>query len=113
MSEQMKVTKHQEYYDRVKKHPDAIVLDVGEAHPIIISQHDQVVTYTDYSEECKTIYYTFEYVKKHLKELKACDCMGCRSAVTAYRLNKKARRGATPEEINALLPNGWTREWQQ
>jgi len=99
----------QELYDRVKKHPDAIVNDVGEKHPVIISETDAVFTLTDGSKVSKTIYFTFEYVKKHLQELKRCDCEGYQSAVAAYRVNKKAMRGGKPEEI---VPSYWTRVYE-
>jgi hypothetical protein len=100
----------QELYNRVKKHPDAIVRDVGESHPIIISETDMVLTYKDGSQGHKTVYTTFEYVKKHLKELKACPCEACQAAIASYRHNKKViralKRGATPEDV----PDGWIRE---
>jgi hypothetical protein len=40
----------QELYDRVKKHPDAIVKDVGEKHPFIIHEADMVCELVDGSK---------------------------------------------------------------
>jgi hypothetical protein len=101
----------QEFYDHVKKDPDAVVMDVGEANPVIISETDYLCKMVDGSTRLKTLYCTFEYVKKHLKELKGCDCEACRSAVASYRVNKKTIRalesGATPAQIDALVPNDW------
>jgi hypothetical protein len=68
-----------------------------------IHRTDYLCKMADGSERIKALYYTFEYVKKHLKELKACDCETCRNVITAYRLNKKAMRGATPEQVQALI----------
>jgi len=100
-------------YDRVKQDPNAIVMDVGEAHPFIIHEAHALCTLKDGSEVTKILYVTFEYVKKHLKELKACDCDACQGAVAAYRVNKKLvsafRRGATPKEALELVPSIWTR----
>jgi hypothetical protein len=105
------MTPIQEFYDCVKKHPDAIVMGVGEPHPFIISETEYVVTYTNGSTGMRTVYLTFEYVKKHLKTLKGCDCEACRNAVAAYQVNKKTMRalksGATPEQVQALVPNDW------
>jgi hypothetical protein len=95
----------QEFYDRVKKHPDAIVKDVGEAHPVIIHEADMLCTLKDGSQVHKTLYVTFEYVKKHLKEFKRCLCEACQGTVVAYRLNKKAMRG---EEVE--IPDSWIRK---
>lgn len=93
----------QELYDRAKQDPNAVVWDVGEKHPFIICETHMHVTYKDGTQGEKMLYLTFEYVKKHLKELKGCNCKACRTAVMAYRLNKKARRGdITPEDVEAL-----------
>jgi hypothetical protein len=97
-------------YDRAKKDPDGIVMDMGEAHPFIISEAHALCTLKDGSQVTRIVYLTFEYVKKHLKELKSCNCEACRDAVAAYRLNKKAMSGATHEEIAALVPDGWILE---
>jgi hypothetical protein len=99
----------QEFYDRAKKNPTAIVMDVGEVDPVIIFEQRMDFTRTDGSQVTKTVYVTFEYVKKHLKEIERCDCETCRGTIAAYRINKKARAGATPEEVEAL---GWTRMWE-
>jgi hypothetical protein len=99
-----------ELYDRAKQDPNAIVMDVGETHPFIISEAHAVVTLKDGSTDTRIVCLTFEYAKKHLKELKACPCEACRDAVAAYRINKKAMRGATPEEVKALIPNSWMLE---
>jgi hypothetical protein len=103
----------QELYDRAKQNPNAVVMDVGEADPFIIHEAHAVVTFKDGIEGNRIIYTTFEYVKKHLKELKACDCDACQGAVAAYRVNKKLvsafRRGATPKEALELVPSIWTR----
>jgi hypothetical protein len=73
-----------------------------------------VVTYEDGSQGFKTMYCTFEYVKKHLKEFKACTCDACQATLASYRINKKSmrmlKRGATPEQIAALVPANWARE---
>jgi hypothetical protein len=102
----------QELYDCVKKDPNAIVMDVGEPHPCIIHEADMVVTYKDGSVGRKTVYTTFEFVKRHLKKLKACDCEGCQGAVASYRVNKKTMRALQRgEEIEALIPDGWVRDY--
>src|SRR6516162_263812 len=92
----------QELYDHAKRNPDAIVLDVGEPDPFIIHEAHLLCTRKDGSQVMKVAYMTFEYAKKHLKELKACGCEGCQGALAAYRVNKKImsafRRGATPKE---------------
>ena len=100
-----------EFYDRAKQDPNAIVLDVGEEHPFIIHEAHAHVTFKDGSQGERVIYATFEYAKKHLKKLKACPCQSCQNLVAAYRLNKKAVRGATPEELEPLIPDSW--EWVQ
>jgi len=104
----------QELYDRVKQDPNAIVLDVGEAHPFIIHEAHMLCELVDGSEAYRVVYTTFEFVKKHLKKMKGCDCEACLGAVAAYRINKKImrafQRGATPEEAEALIPDGWERE---
>jgi hypothetical protein len=100
------MTTSQEFYDRAKKDPNAIVMDVGEVDPVIIFGAETHFTHTDGSQSTKMVYVTFEYVKKHLKELEGCDCETCPRAIAAYRINKKARAGATPEEVEAL---GWKR----
>jgi hypothetical protein len=104
----------QELYDRVKQDPNAIVMDVGEAHPLIIHESHALCTLADGSEVTRVMYLTFEYVKKHLRELKGCDCEGCQGAVAAYHLNKKIirawQRGATSEEVEALIPDSWVQE---
>ena len=41
------MTYFQELYDRVKKHPDAIVMEVGEAHPVIIHEAHALFTLKD------------------------------------------------------------------
>jgi len=92
-----------EFYDRVKKDPNAIVNDVGEPNPFIIHGAHAEVTFKDGSTGHRTVYVTFEFVKRHLKKFKSCPCGACQGAVRSYRLNKKAMRGAiTPEEIEAL-----------
>jgi hypothetical protein len=103
----------QELYDRVKKHPDAIVRDIGEEHPIIISETDMVLTYENGSQGNKTVYTTFEYVKRNLKKLKACPCEACQVAIASYRHNQKAIRALKRGETPADVPNGWVREWEQ
>jgi hypothetical protein len=95
----------QELYDTVKKDPNSIVMDVGEKHPLIISEHDGVYKLADGSTVYRTLYLTLEYVKKHLRELKACPCEACQTTVAAYRLNKKALRA---EEIE--VPKNWVQE---
>lgn len=102
----------QELYDTVKQDPNSMVMDVGEKRPLIISEHDGVFKLADGSTVYRTLYFTFEYVKKHLKEFKSCPCEGCQATVTAYRLNKKALRGRdiTPEEVEAF---GLVRELEQ
>jgi hypothetical protein len=104
------MTTCQEFYDRVKQDPNAIVMDVGEKHPFIIHEAHALVTLKDGSQANRVLYVTFEYVKKHLKKFKACPCKSCQDTVAAYRLNKKAMRGATPLEIEALMPDSWIRE---
>jgi hypothetical protein len=103
-----------ELYDRAKKDPNAIVMDVGEEDPFIIYEAHMLCTLTDGSEVTKIVYTTFEYAKKHLKELRGCCCEGCKGAVAAYHVNKKImralKRGATPEEAHALVPDGWVRD---
>jgi len=94
-----------EFYDRVKQDPTSIVMDVGEKYPLIISEHDAVCKLVDGSKAYRTLYLTFEYVKKHLKELKACPCEACQAAVASYRLNKKILRG---EEVE--IPDNWEEE---
>jgi len=106
------MTTCQEMYDRAKKDPNGIVMDMGEAHSFIISEAHALVTFKDGSQGNRVMYLTFEYVKKHLKEVKGCDCEACRDTVAAYRLNKKAMRGATPEEIAALIPDSWERYYE-
>ena len=98
-----------ELYDRVKQDPNAIVMDVGEKHPLIIHEAHAHVTYKDGTQGEKVVYATFEYVKKHLKKFKACPCASCQNAVEAYRLNKKTMRSAAPEEIQAFIPGDWVR----
>ena len=96
-----------ELYDRVKQDPNAIVMDVGEKHPLIIHEAHAHVTYKDGTQGEKVVYAAFEYVKKHLKELKAGECEACRDAVIAYQINKKAMRG---EDVKALIPDSWMLE---
>jgi hypothetical protein len=94
-----------ELYYRVKQDPNAIVMDVGEPDPVIIHEAHMLVTFKDGTEGRRIVYSTFEYVKKHLKEFKACPCEGCQEAVIAYRVNKKALRG---EEVK--IPDHWILE---
>ena len=96
-----------ELYNQAKQDPNAIIYDVGEAHPLIIHEAHLICEMKDGTKAMKVIYLTFEYVKKHVKELKACGCEICRDAVTAYRSNKKAMRGATPEEIETFMGADW------
>jgi hypothetical protein len=96
-----------ELYDRAKQDPNGIVKDVGEEHPVIISEAHAVVTFKDGTQGTRIVYLTFEYVKKHLKELKAGECEACRDAVIAYQINKKAMRG---EDVKALIPDSWMLE---
>ena len=98
-----------ELYDRVKREPNAIVMDVGEEHPFIIHEAHAHVTYKDGTQGEKVLYATFEYVKKHLKKFKACPCASCQNAVAAYRLNKKTMRMAKPENIVEFVPGDWVR----
>ena len=98
-----------ELYDRVKREPNAIVMDVGEEHPFIIHEAHAHVTYKDGTQGEKVLYVTFEYVKKHLRKFKACPCASCQGTVAAYRLNEKTMRGATPEKIAAFIPGDWVR----
>src|SRR5262249_51898627 len=98
-----------EFYDRVKKHPDAIVMDVGEPHPFIIHEAHAVVTFKDGTQGNRVVYTTFEYVKKHLKKFKACPCASCQNAVAAYRFNKKTMRMAKPGNIAEFVPGDWVR----
>jgi len=60
----MIVSNCRELYDRVKRDPNAIVLDVGEKHPFIIHEAHAHVTYKDGTQGEKAIYATFEYVKE-------------------------------------------------
>jgi hypothetical protein len=96
----------QEFYDRAKKDLNAIVWDVGEVDPVIIFGAETHFTHADGSKSTKMVYMTYEYVKKHRKEFEGCDCETCPRVIAAYRINKKARAGATPEEVEAL---GWKR----
>jgi hypothetical protein len=100
------MTTSQEFYDRAKKDPNAIVWDVGEVDPVIIIGRKIHFTRTDGSQGTKMEYVTFEFVKRNLKKIKRCGCKTCRSTIAAYRINKKARAGATPKEVEAL---GWMR----
>jgi len=49
-----------ELYDRVKRDPNAIVMDVGEEHPLIIHEAHAHVTYKDGTQGEKVLYVTFE-----------------------------------------------------
>src|SRR5262245_42610085 len=101
-----------EFYDRVKKHPDAIVMDVGEPHPFIIHEAHAVVTFKDGTQGHRVVYTTFEYAKKHLKKFKACPCPSCQDVVASYRVNKETMRALQRgEEIEALIPDGWVRDY--
>jgi hypothetical protein len=106
----------QELYDRAKQNPNAIVMDVGEADPFIIHEAHALVTFKDGTQGNRVVYTTFEFAKRHLKELKRCDCEACQGTVAAYRLNKKLvsafRRGATPKEALELVPSDWTRVYE-
>jgi hypothetical protein len=81
-------------------------MDVGEPHPVIIHEADMLIAYKDGSKGYKTLYTTFEYVKKHLKKFKRCPCEACQGAIAAYRINRKVMRGEAHE---AVVPDSWER----
>jgi hypothetical protein len=89
-------------YDHAKADPNSIVMDMGEPNPLIISENHALCEMEDGSTVMKTLYVTFEYAKRHLKDLRSCDCDACQATLEAYRHNKKAFRGLTPKQMEAL-----------